>query len=173
LPEREQREAEEDRRPDADPPAGPARDQRADERADPADRRDQADRRRLQAELLGREHQVDRAERAPQEVGARPGDDDRAEDRRLADRARPATISSRIGVRSSRAVGGASGRRIVPRMTAETTNEIASTAIAIGAVRTWTSTPPRLKALTSATEPLADRAELAETSWSRSMTVGR
>ena len=56
---------------------------------------------------------------------------------------------------------------------AEITNEIASTAIAIGAVRTWTSTPPMLKALTSATEPLADSAEFADTSWSRSTTVGR
>ena len=81
VAEREQREPEENRRPDADPPAGPRRDQRADERADPANRRDQADRRRLQAETLGREDKVDGAEGAPEEVGARPGEDDGPEDR--------------------------------------------------------------------------------------------
>ena len=86
---------------------------------------------------------------------------------------RPSTISATIRLRSARAAGRASGWRIVPRTTAEITNEIASTAIAIGAVRTWTSTPPMLKALTSATEPLADSAEFADTSWSRSTTVGR
>ena len=86
---------------------------------------------------------------------------------------RPSTISATICLRSERAARPRLRLADRAEETAEITNEIASTAIAIGAVRTWTSTPPMLKALTSATEPLADSAEFADTSWSRSTTVGR
>jgi hypothetical protein len=51
--------------------------------------------------------------------------------------------------------------------------ETASAAIAIGAVRIWTRTPPRAKPVNSATEPLAESALLAATSRLRATIDGR
>ena len=51
--------------------------------------------------------------------------------------------------------GGASSCRIVPRRSADTRNDTASRAIAIGAVRSWTRKPLTPKAMNSDAEPLA------------------
>ena len=56
---------------------------------------------------------------------------------------------------------------------ADTTNESASSAIAIGAVRTWMSQPPMPNPTNSAAAPLPVSVELASTSRSRPTTVGR
>ena len=46
-------------------------------------------------------------------------------------------------------------------------------AIAIGAVNSWTRKPVIPNAANSDTDPLADSAAFASTSWSRSTIVGR
>ena len=75
---------------------------------------------------------------------------------------RPSHISCRIGFRST---GGfaASGSGMPLRVTAATRNETTSARMAIGAVSTWTSTPPTLGPMTCASDRVVSRRLLAPT----------
>ncbi len=86
---------------------------------------------------------------------------------------RPSRISCMTGSRSDAGGGGGSGRRIVPSRTAETTNERASMAMAIGAVSRLTRNPATPNAANSTAELVAASAPLARTRSSRPTTVGR
>ena len=85
----------------------------------------------------------------------------------------PSRISRSTGSRSATGAGGGSLRRIVASSTAEPTNDTASMAIAIGAVKAWIRKPPIPKLENSAIEAVAVSALLAATSRSREMIVGR
>src|SRR5260370_24029167 len=85
----------------------------------------------------------------------------------------PARTSSRIGSRSTPAGLGGSSRWIVARSTADTRNDAASKAIAMGAVMIWTRNPLTPNPLNSATDSLADRALFAVMRRALTMTVGR
>ena len=85
----------------------------------------------------------------------------------------PSRISAPIGSRSAAGGGGGSGRRIPPRNAAETTNEQASTAIAIGAVSSFTRNPAAPNARNSIALAVAASAPLARTSSARETMVGR
>ena len=133
------------------------RDDRADERADPAHARDEAERRPGSAELVEDEQEERRPEDAPQAASAiahrrTPGGSGRGATSR-----RPSRISSRTGSRSA----ARRRRRLLAADRAEedgrARNDSASTAIAIGAVSTWTRKPLIPKAMNSAAEPLAAR----------------
>ena len=62
---------------------------------------------------------------------------------------------------------------MLPSSAAETRNESASMAMAIGAVSAWTRNPLTPNARNSEADPLAASAPLASTSRSRSTIVGR
>ena len=85
----------------------------------------------------------------------------------------PSRISAPIGSRSAAGGGGGSGRRIPPRNAAETMNEQASTAIAIGAVSSFTRNPAAPNARNSIALEVAARAPFARTSSARATMVGR
>ena len=84
----------------------------------------------------------------------------------------PSRISWSIGSLSSTAGGGGSGRRIDSSSRAEPTNEMASMAIAMGAVRSWTRKPLRASPMNSAADALASSALFAATRRARATIVG-
>ena len=122
--------------PDPKPPNRPPGDRGADERRQPSDRGDQPDHAGREADV-GREHEVDRAEHAPEPGDRGIGQGQRAEHRVAERQARPSRISRRTGSRSIAGGAAGSSRRIERRNTADTMNESASRAIATGAVSSW------------------------------------
>ena len=86
---------------------------------------------------------------------------------------KPSRISRTTGSRSDLAGGGGSGQQVEPRNTADTTNDTASTRMAVGALNSWTRKPLIPNAVSSAADPDAASAPRSPASSSRPTIVGR